>query len=358
MMNENDILGFDPKQLFEAPDANKTQSAGNPLIYKTRCADSVDEDEHYRCTIKLVLNPFNFKRSILEQQSYAMQDLNGWFTVISSLTNNDTSCPIFTAWKKCRYAEEGSDLWLQQAKPEEGGKSLFDKRFARYVTVQVLEDKNQPEAVGKYLFWKLPKAVYDIIDAQMNPSEASGKSPKPIMDFLFGKAIELEVIPGPDDKAHPERKARETSYRAELTEDFVSVINPDGSPILNDDEQEVLDKYISMMKKVWNSKDPDVRKELLATINADENTVALRKIYSKVLEEIKQVCPNIVEKLGYNEWDDKTKKRVQDWIDVVLAGNNPVNTVTPEVAEAITSGNVEASTATVDTSDETSDLPF
>ena len=73
-----------------------------------------------------------------------MQDENGYFSADSSLSVNDKTCPIFTAWKKCRYSEEGSVLWKQQAKKDVGGKQLFDKRFARYVTIQVLEDKNHP----------------------------------------------------------------------------------------------------------------------------------------------------------------------------------------------------------------------
>ena len=157
---------------------------------------------------------------------------------VSSLTINDTSCPIFTAWKKCRYAEEGSALWKQQASKEQGGNQIFDKRFTRYVTIQVLEDENKPENVGKYLFWKLPKSIWDIINAKMNPSDAK-KASVPVMDFLFGRAIELEVIPGPG-KPGDERYTRETKYAGEFSDEVVSCINPDSSPMLNDDEQEIL----------------------------------------------------------------------------------------------------------------------
>ena len=84
-MNENEILGFDPTSLsvFNEPEAQK--SAGNPLIYKTQPANSKSEDGVYRATIKVIYSPQNLKASVLEQQSYAMQDANGWFTVVSSL---------------------------------------------------------------------------------------------------------------------------------------------------------------------------------------------------------------------------------------------------------------------------------
>ena len=95
MATENDILGFDPQSLSVFNTEEKQpKSQGNPLIYKTRPADSVSDDGHYYATIKVVYNPFNPKQSTLDQQSYTIQDKDGWLTVVSSLTNNDTSCPI------------------------------------------------------------------------------------------------------------------------------------------------------------------------------------------------------------------------------------------------------------------------
>ena len=358
---ENDILGFDPTQLtlFNEPEANK--SAGDPLIYKPAPEKSKSEDGIYRSTIKIIYNPFDLRTSVLEQQSYAMQDKDGYFSIVSSLTVNDTkSCPVFNAWKKCRYAEEGSVLWKQQAKKEDGGKQLFDKRFARYVTIQVLEDENQPELVGKYLFWKLPKSIWDIINAKMNPTDPK-KASIPVMDFLFGRAIDLEVIPGPDDKNAPERKTRETKYMGELSDEPVSCVNPDGTPILNDEQQEVLDQYIKDISKVWKSKDPDERKTLNAEVLAMDNTKELQKIYSKVLEQIKTVCPNLIEHLSYKELDADKMKRVQNWIDIVLSGNDPA-AVTEAPASVETVGVTSApepknSQVEVNT-EEDDDLPF
>ena len=351
--NENDILGFDPTQLdvFNQNDAPK--SAGNPLIYRTRPADSVSEDGVYRATIKVVYNPFNLRQSVLEQQSYGMQDKDGWFTAVSSLTNGDTSCPIFKAWKKCHFADPKKDamsktLWLQAAKLEEGGKALFDKRYARYVVVQVMEDKNQPDQVGKFLFWKMPKAIWDIINAKMAPSAESKKPKIPVMDFLFGRAIDIEVTPGPKDPAHPEREQRETKYTGELSDEVVTCINPDGSPLLNDAEQAILDTYVESMMKIWKTKDPEVRATMEAEVNADPNTVQLRKLYAKVLEQIKGFCPNLIEELGYKPWTPELTARVNNWIKIVLEGNNPATA--DDTPEAVTTaGNTTTATATTTT---------
>ena len=361
-MNENDVLGFDPMSLsvFSQDEAsNKKPFSSN--IYRPRPAESRAADGVYRATIKVIYNCHDLRQSVLEQQSYSMQDEKGWFSVVSSLTNNDTSCPIFKAWKKCHFAEQGSDLWKQAAKKTEGGRELFDKRYGRYVTIQVMKDNNHPELEGKFMFWKLPKSIWDIINAKMNPSPESGKAAIPVMDFLFGRSIDLEVVPGPDDKAHPERKTRETKYMGELSEEVVSCTNPDGSPLLNDAEQAVLDNYVNDMQKVWRCKDPETRADLLNDVNNDPNTKELRQIYARVLEELKKVCPNLVEELGYKEWDAETKARVDKWIETVLSCNTPkvdeAANVENETLNSVDVTPTPASSITANEPDETSDLP-
>ena len=99
MTEEFDILSFTADQLaVNNPVEPKTQG-GNPNIYRARPADSKSEDGIYRAQIKVIYNRYDLRRSVLEQQSYAMQDANGFFSVVSSLTDNDTSCPVFKAWK-------------------------------------------------------------------------------------------------------------------------------------------------------------------------------------------------------------------------------------------------------------------
>ena len=109
----------------------------------------------------------------------------------------------------------------------------------------------------------------------------------------------------------------------QLSEDVVSCTNPDGSPLLNDNDQEILDNYVSAIKKVWKEKDPVKRAEIEAEVNADPNTAALRGVYSRALEQIKSFCPNLIKELGYNEWNSDVVTRVQNWITVVLSCNDP-----------------------------------
>lgn len=362
MNDELDILGFDPSQL-SVFSTNQNDSNVNQNIYKTKPAESKSEDHVYRSKIKVIYSPQNIKNSVLEVQGYALEDENGFFSVNSSLTVGDKSCPIFNAWKKCRYADEGSVLWLQQAKKPQG-KELFTKTFARYVTIQVLEDKNHPELEGKYMLWKLPKSIWEMIEKKQHPAKESGNCPVPVMDFLFGYAIKLEVTPGPDDPQHPERKTRETSYSGEFTKHPVPCTNPDKSDLLDFDEAEVLETYTSAMEKIWDEEDVEKREKLLEKVNADPNTAELRKIYKRVLGELKTFCPDLNEELGFKPWDDATAKRVQKWIDTVLSGNTP-KTNTPAAvqnAENTSSASVEvnndAEEIPVSGGDASDDLPF
>lgn len=322
------ILNFNPMQLSNFSKV-ADHSASNSNVYRPRPADARSEDGVYRSVIKVIYNPHDFQASIIEQQSYNMHDDRGYFNVVSSLTNGDLSCPIFKAWKKCRYAEDGSDLHNQC------DKGLFDKSFSRYVTIQVIEDKNKPELEGNYMVWKMPKAVWDIIQTKMTPAPEARKAPIPVMDFLVGRAIELEVTPGPDDPAHPERKTREIKYNtSSVTDDIMSCTNPDGSSLLTDEQQEILNTYIADMSKVWKEKDPKKRKEYLDEVNTKENTQAFSKFYTEeIIPKIQSFAPNVKEECGYKPWSEEVTARVNRWINIVLSGNDP----------AITTSDVSAS---------------
>lgn len=369
-MNENDVLGFDPQDLFKEESKVNRSNSGASYMYYTRPAEAKSDDGIYRATIKVIYNPCNLRESFLDQQMYSLTDENGWFNVVSSLTVNDKNCPIFKAWKQCRYAEQGSDLWKQQAKEKDGGKDLFQRRTARYVLVQILEDKNQPDLEGAFKIWKLPSSIYDLIKQKQDPTDKK-KYPIPVMDFLFGRAIDIEVHPGPDDKANPSRKTREISYTGELSEDTVCCVNPDGSPLLTSDEQEVLDNYVEAISKVWKMKansDEEIerRKAMKAAVDAEPNTAELRQIYARVLEQIKGWAPKL-DTVSYHEWTPEVKTRVERWINTVLACQNPAvqtinETATTEATTEATSATKPEPASAADVfapaASDDSDLPF
>jgi hypothetical protein len=368
--DENNFLGFDPSDI-DALGQNENQRASNPLIYRTRPQDSKSEDGKYHAVIKIIYNPFNPNQSVIEQQSYALEDKNGWFNVVSKLTNGDKSCPIFKAWKRCHFAKkddspEEMKLFLQSETKDKNpqGKGLFDKRFARYVLIQVLEDDNQPEQVGKFLFWKCPSSIWNLVTDKTKPTDPK-KAKIPVMDYLFGRSIDITVTPGPGNVGD-ETYNRQTKYTGEISYKAVCCLSPDGSPLLNDEEKAVLKVYVSAMEEVWDSKDPEFRKTKEAEIRADANTVELGKIYSKVLNQMKQWCPNLIDEFGYKEWTPEITTRVQNWIDIVLTGNDP-KTYNPNIAATVNNTDApktetpktEAPAVPVaNDSDPTDDLPF
>ncbi len=371
--DENNFLGFDPSDI-DALGQNENQRASNPLIYRTRPQDSKSEDGKYHAVIKIIYNPFNPNQSVIEQQSYSLEDKNGWFNVVSKLTNGDKSCPIFKAWKRCHFAKkddspEEMKLFLQSETKDKNpqGKGLFDKRFARYVLIQVLEDDNQPEQVGKFLFWKCPSSIWNLVTDKTKPTDPK-KAKIPVMDYLFGRSIDITVTPGPGNVGD-ETYNRQTKYTGEISYKAVCCLAPDGSPLLNDEEKAVLKVYVSAMEEVWDSKDPEFRKTKEAEIRADANTVELGKIYSKVLNQMKQWCPNLIDEFGYKEWTPEVIARVQNWIDIVLTGNDP-KTYDSKIAASVDNTDasktetLKAETPVVtaapaaNESDTTDDLPF
>ena len=246
---------------------------------------------------------------------------------------------------------------------------MFQRRQGRYVIIQILEDKNQPELEGSFKIWKLPSSIYDLIKQKQDPTDKK-KYPIPVMDFLFGRAIDIEVHPGPG-KPGDVSYTRQVTYSGELSEDTACCVNPDGSPLLTSDEQEVLDNYVEAISKVWKMKatsdeEVETRKALKAKVDADANTVELRKIYGRVLEQIKEWAPKL-DLVSYHEWTDDVKVRVNKWIDAVLACKNPAEEIITESAlaapEAPAANPEPASAADVfaqpaGTPSDDSDLPF
>ena len=330
------LFDFDPTSLVQTEDSSSKQS-GNPIIYNANPSRGNAEDGHYRSTIKVIFNPFSFKDSVVERQLYSITDENGWFEACSSLTNNDVNCPIFKAWKSLRYSSDPvKNSW---AAPEyKGGKGWFNKKTERWVTIQVLEDKNHPELEGQYMLWKMPKFIWTLISSKQTPSVESGKASIPVMDFLIGRAIELDVTPGPDDKTDPTRKNREISYDlSSLSEDPVACTNPDGSSLISEEQEEIVDKVVSMLKKVWKERNVEKRNEMMAKLQENADVKEFNRFYEEeVVPKIRQFCPNVKEEMQFKPWTPELEARVNAWLAKVTNGIDPTSVASITVASANT----------------------
>lgn len=326
------LFDFDPTSLVQTEDSSSKQS-GNPIIYNANPSRGNAEDGHYRSTIKVIFNPFSFKDSVVERQSYSITDENGWFEACSSLTNNDVNCPIFKAWKSLRYSSD--PLKNSWAAPEyKGGKGWFNKKTERWVTIQVLEDKNHPELEGQYMLWKMPKFIWTLISSKQTPSVESGKASIPVMDFLIGRAVELDVTPGPDDKTDPTRKNREISYDlSSLSEDPVACTNPDGSSLISEEQEEIVDKVVSMLKKVWKERNVEKRNEMMTKLQENADVKEFNRFYEEeVVPKIQQFCPNVKEEMQFKPWTPELEARVNAWLAKVTNGIDPTSVASITVA--------------------------
>ena len=316
----DDVMGFDPTNLtiFNAPEA----AATNNNVYRTNPKDSKAEDGRYRSKLRVIYNPLDIKQSIVKQATYAMNDTEGFFMVKSALANGDRNCPIFKAWKKLWFSgDEAKKNWARE---------MFDKSESQWCLVQVLEDENKPDLTGKIMFMKLPKAIYVKLEALMNPSPESKKAPVPVMDYIFGRALEMEVTPGPGDPAQPERKNREIMYGlCNFEADPTPVIKVDGTPFFTDEELELIDTYNTAKNDLAKAKSDKKKQEAQAVLT--DNQAAIRELYVKVMAYLKENTPDLVKECTYQPWDEATEKRVQNWIDVVLDMRDPkTSTATPQ----------------------------
>lgn len=322
------ILDFDPRKLVQPTENSSSRSYDDGMTYKCNPKLSKSDDGHYRATIKVIYNPHNIADSVVERQVYSMNDENGWFEAVSALSNNSFDCPIFKAWLPLyRSKDPEQQRWANpQAK---GGTGWFNKRTERWVTIQVIEDKNQPELQGKYMLWKIPTFVWKLIDNKQAPSVESGKPSIPVMDFLIGRAVSLEVTPGPDDPSDPTRKNREIKYDlTELTEDPVACTNPDGSSLLTDEQEEILEKYLSCLKKIWKERDVEKRNKMYEELANNDITKKFSSFYDGgIVETIASFCPNVKEERQYKPWDDALTDRVSKWLAKVTKGIDPQQVV-------------------------------
>lgn len=316
----NDILNFDPTNLSAFQEKGPKQ---DPNIYKTNPKDAKSDDGVYRSKVKILLNPFNPKESIVSQASYWLSSMDGSRQVRSSLSEGDRNCPLFKAWKR---------LWFSGDEDKKNfSKKIYDKSESQWVLVQILEDENKPELVGQIKIMKLARDIYDKLVAKMNPSASSGKTPYPVMDYVIGLGLEIEVTPGPDDPTAPERKQREISYSLSNFGDYATVIKTDGTPLLSEEEVELVDTYVTAINDAQNGKTAKKKADGQATIAKVKPQII--PIYQKACEYITENVKDAVtgESLdiqkycGYQPWDEETTKFVNHFIEMTDACVDPAS---------------------------------
>lgn len=322
----DEMMGFDSQNLdIFNTDGNSTV---NNNIYRTNPKNSKTEDGHYHSRVRLLYNPFNRKRSIIHTALYKMRDANGFFMVKSSLGDSADvnspyfgvakKCPIFSAWKKFHFAQENKE------ENEKWAKKMFQKDENDYILVQVVEDNNQPDMVGRILPWKLPHTVLVKLQAKMKPSKDSGKTPVNLLDFLTGRVLDIDVTPGPKDPSNPDRYFREIKYDlCEFDSEVTPIMNVDGTPLFTEDEVETIAKYDKKLTAIAKMKSPEEQAKSYELLKANALYTKVCELMQRAITYLKSVAPNIEEEMAYKPWDEETTKRVNDWIALVLKRQDP-----------------------------------
>ena len=317
----DELMGFDPSQVaaFNEPEQKSNQ---NQNLYKTnplKVDPKIAPDGHYHAKIRILYNPHDMKMSIVNNAHYSMTDDQGFFMIDSRLAFGDRSCFMFKAWKKLHFDESTDKFTIdgKQYTKKEWGDHMFDKGEERYCLVQVIEDANQPDKVGKFLGWRLPKAIYDVLEAKMHPTDKS-KAPQDMMNYLFGPVLELDVTPGPEDPAAPERRQREIKYTlCAFESDPTPILSVTGEELFNDDERDMIADYATAKKTILDAKATTKKKDE-ATAKCKELVEPLKKLMQRAMDYVKENAINIVEEFGYHEPNDALRARAEKWIDIVV----------------------------------------
>lgn len=359
MTSIDELMGFDSRSLDAFQE--KSQANFNANIYKTNPKDSKSESGNYISRVKVIYNPFNVKQSVVHQATYYLQDSEGGLLVRSKLGDGDRSCPLFTAWKS---------LWFSGDEAKKNfSKEMFQKTESNWVLVQIIEDENRPELVGKFMVMKLAQDIYDKMANKMNPDPATKKTPVSVMDYLIGPALALNVQPGPDDPKNPQRKQREISYSlCDFEDDYTPITMVDGNPLFTDDELETIDSYYIASKDSINAKTEAKRNAAAAQKTA--LVPAIKELYKKALDYVKENAVDLEKECKYQPWDERTTERVNNWIALVKQGVDPKtvsNNPIVDAGESVLSATVDPSdpfasvmdeSPAADTTEPADDLPF
>ncbi len=341
IMSNNDfaeldqLMGYEsnPFQIFPSTTTEVTVDD----VYRTSPKDSKSEDGHYHAKVRLLYNVYNRARTIVHSAVYNLRDDDGWFNVTSLLGENDPAspffrnfkdCPLFKAWKRLHFSDD--------PKKQEIADKYFTKDEKDWIMVQVIEDKNRPDLVGKFLPWKLPRAVAQKLQAKVEPSKESGRVPVNVLDLLMGRVLDIDVVPGPNDKAQPDRYYRETKYDlCEFDTEVFPIIKTDGTALFTEAEVETIEKYDKKLTAIAKMKTPEEQQNAYGLLKANALYTQVREMMQKAYEYVKDNCKDLVEVKGYQPWSEDLTARVNAYIKRVSEPKTD-DTAAPKETPAVT----------------------
>ena len=349
----SDLMDFNPNDLSMFHEEAKPKSNFN--IYKTNPANSKSDDKHYHSKVRILYNPFNVKSgSIVNNISYSLQDDGGRFLASSKLTLGDRECVLFKTWKKMHFSSDETVIKVdgQDYTLKTWGDKNFNKVENKYVLVQIIEDQNQPELVGKIMPMRLPKVIYDTLINKMNPS--NGDAPVDLMNYLFGPVLKINVTPG--EGKTPEERNRSIKYTlCEFDTEPCPITKVDGTPLFNDDEMTKIEEYDSLKKKYLKArteKDKEAKKKACMDMTED-----IKTLMQKAFDYLKENAVDLEKECGYKEWSPEMADRINRFLQKVTSFQDPTKVSINEILESKTAPATETPAAPAPEKKE-DDLPF
>lgn len=164
-------------QSFDTPEDNGPSDRFNPIPKK-------GINGVYKATIRFIPFLEDKSKSLITKYCAYLEDpvSKDSMTVDSyrSIGKGDI-CPIKQTFFKCYYSEDASIKNYED---------MFKQKEAHWALVQILEDFQNPDTVGKIMYWKFGYKIKQKFDQEANPSK--GKSRQPF-DIFDGRPMAVEV---------------------------------------------------------------------------------------------------------------------------------------------------------------------
>ena len=101
------------------------------------------------------------------------------------------------------------------------------------------------------------------------------------------------------------------------------------------------------------------KKKAEAKAFIDDNTAAIRELYAKAIEYLKANALDLVKECTYQPWDAQTEARVNNWIEIVDAMEDPATvSAAPVQTQHYTTHQMEVSQENDDPVSGFMDMPF
>lgn len=164
-------------QKFDTPEDNGPSDRFNPVPKK-------GINGVYKATIRFV--PFlkdKSKSLITKYCSYLEDPVSKESMTVDSYRSIGKSdiCPIKQTFFKCYYSD---DATIKQYE------DMFKQRENHWSLIQILEDVQAPETVGKIFYWKFGYKIKQKFDQEANPSKGKRRDP---FDIFEGRPMQIEV---------------------------------------------------------------------------------------------------------------------------------------------------------------------